>query len=85
MYICTQSKLLVYESPHVAHFLFVPIPQYAIEEREANFVANSTAFACPTYSPSLAWLIGLEGCIPRKLVALESKLHGLMVWLETNR
>ena len=42
MYICTLSKSLVYELPHVAQF---PLPQWAIEEQEANFVADSTAFA----------------------------------------
>ena len=48
MYICTLSKSLVHESPHVAQFppLYpMAIPQWAIEEPEANFVLNSTAFA----------------------------------------
>ena len=47
MYICTLSKSLVYESPHVAQFPFCTRSSTSVshQEQEANFVVNSTAFA----------------------------------------
>ena len=62
MYICTLSKSLVYESPHVAQFpslYLTAIPQWAIEQWEANFVANSTAFAWRLARLAILAILGL--------------------------
>ena len=47
MYICTLGKSLVWVATRCTISPLYPmaIPQWAIEEREANFVVNSTAFA----------------------------------------